>query len=273
MSFPFYLHLGSFRLHPHIVFETLAYFAAFRVYLWLRKRIGDTIDDAERWWVIAAAALGAALGSKLLNWFEDPRLTLQHLSDLTSLLGGKTIVGGLIGGLFAVEWAKKRLGISGRTGDLFALPLCVGIAIGRIGCFLTGLDDHTAGVATSLPWGVNFGDGIARHPTQLYEVLFVLLLGGYLWRQMQKPYTEGDIFKFFMVAYFAFRFVCDFLKPDVRLFGGLSAIQLASLAMLLYYGTDVWGWVRTTKPRAPAEFADRVGTTPASGKQYLAGRP
>jgi phosphatidylglycerol:prolipoprotein diacylglycerol transferase len=271
MSFPIYLHLGSFRLHPHLVFETLAYFAAFRVYVWLRKRRGDAIDDANRSWVIAAAAFGAALGSKLLNWFEDPRLTLQKLGDPASLLGGKTVVGALIGGLFAVEWAKKRLGISGRTGDLFALPLCVGIAIGRIGCFLTGVEDHTAGVATSLPWGMNFGDGIARHPTQLYEVLFVLALGAFLWRQMQKPYTEGDIFKFFMVAYFAFRLLCDFLKPDVRLFLGLSAIQWASAAMLLYYSGDVLGWVRSTKPRALAEFADQVGTTPAGGNQHLTG--
>jgi prolipoprotein diacylglyceryltransferase len=271
MSFPLYLHLGSFRLHPHIVFETIAYFVAFRVYLWLRKRRGDAIDDANRWWVIAAAAFGAALGSKLLNWFEDPRLTLQHLGDPASLLGGKTIVGALIGGLFAVECTKKRLGISGRTGDLFALPLCVGIAIGRIGCFLTGLEDHTAGLATSLPWGVNFGDGIARHPTQLYEVLFVLALGAFLSRQMQKPYTDGDIFKFFMVAYFAFRVLCDFLKPDVRLFLGLSAIQWASLAMLLYYSGDLLDWVRSTKPRAVAEFADQVGTTPASDKPHLTG--
>lgn len=234
--------------------------------------MGDAIDDADRWWIIAAAAFGAVLGSKLLNWFEDPRLTFQHLSDFTSLLAGKTIVGGLIGGLFAVEWAKKRLGISARTGDLFALPLCVGIAIGRIGCFLTGLEDHTAGVATALPWGVNFGDGIARHPAQLYEVLFVLALGAFLWRRMQKPYAAGEIFKFFMVAYSAFRFLCDFLKPDVH-FAGLSAIQWASLAMLLYYCRDVWGWVRTTKPRALAEFADRVGTTPASSTQHLARRP
>lgn len=271
MSFPFYLHLGSFRLHPHLVFESLAYLAAFRVFAWLRNRRSDTIDDANRWWVIAAAAFGAALGSKLLYLFEDPRLTLQHFGDLASLLAGKTIVGALIGGLFAVEWVKKRLRISGRTGDLFALPLCVGIAIGRIGCFLAGVEDHTAGVATSLPWGVNFGDGIARHPTQLYEVLFVLALGAFLWRQMQKPYSAGDIFKFFMVAYFAFRLLCDFLKPDVRLFLRLSAIQWASLAMLFYYGRDLLRWLRSTKPRALAEFADRVGTTPASGKQHLTG--
>src|SRR5258708_36630797 len=62
------------------------------------------------------------------------------------------------------------------TGDLCVYPLIFGQCVGRIGCFLTGLDDHTHGNFTSLPWGVNFGDG-PRHPTQLYEILFLLILG------------------------------------------------------------------------------------------------
>jgi prolipoprotein diacylglyceryltransferase len=134
MSFPFYFHLGALRLHPHLVFETLAYFAAFRVYLWLRKRRGDAIEDGERWWVIAGAAVGAVLGSKLLYWFEDPRLTLANWNAPSFLMSGKTIVGALIGGLIAVEWTKRRIGVVQRTGDLFAIPLCIGIAIGRMGC-------------------------------------------------------------------------------------------------------------------------------------------
>jgi phosphatidylglycerol:prolipoprotein diacylglycerol transferase len=131
MSFPYYLRIGSLRLHPHLIFETLAYFVAFRVYVWLRRERGDSLEDLNRWWVIAAAAVGAAIGSKVLYWFEDPELALAHWNDPMFLLGGKTIAGALIGGLIAVEWAKKRLGIVRRTGDLFALPLCVGIAIGR----------------------------------------------------------------------------------------------------------------------------------------------
>lgn len=242
MSYPVHVHLGSIRLHPHWVFETLAYFAGFRLYIWLRKRRGDAVEDSRRWWVIAAAAVGAAVGSKILYWLEDPRLTLAHWNDPGALLGGKTIVGALIGGLLAVEWAKKRMGIARRTGDLFAVPLCIGIAIGRIGCFLTGLDDHTAGVATNLPWGVNFGDGMARHPTQLYETLFVLALGVFLWRRMRLAHAEGDTFKMFMVAYFSFRLLCDFLKPDVRVFAGLSSIQWACAAMLLYYSSDILRW-------------------------------
>ena len=246
MSFPVYVSFGSLRLHPHLVFETLAYAMAFRVYLWLRNHRGDALDDGNRWWVIAAAAMGAVFGSKILYWFEDPRATLAHWRDPAYLMGGKTIVGALIGGLFAVELVKHHFGIKRRTGDLFAIPLCLGIAIGRIGCFLTGLDDHTAGIATALPWGVNFGDGIPRHPTQLYEVLFALTLGVFLWRQSRNPHVEGDVFKQFMVAYFFFRLFCDFIKPDdVRIFLGLTSIQLACITILAYYSSDGARWIRS----------------------------
>lgn len=245
MSFPVYLSIGSLKLHPHVVFETLAYAIGFRVYVSMRKRNGDAIDDANRWWLIAAAAMGAVVGCKMLYWFEDPAATLAHWRDPVYLMGGKTIVGALIGGLFGVELVKQYLGVKRRTGDLFAVPLCIGIAIGRIGCFLTGPEDHTGGSATTLPWGVNYGDGISRHPTQLYEVLFALALGVFLWRRSKRLHVEGDIFKRFMVGYFSFRFLCDFLKPDdVRVFLGLTAIQLACLLMLAYYGADIWRWVQ-----------------------------
>jgi phosphatidylglycerol---prolipoprotein diacylglyceryl transferase len=254
ISFPVYIHLGSLELHPHVVFETLAYAIGFRVYVSLRNRRGDAIDDANRWWVIAAAAMGAVVGCKALYWFEDPGATLAHWRDPAFLMGGKTIVGALIGGLFSVELVKQYLGIKRRTGDLFAVPLCVGIAIGRIGCFLTGPEDHTGGTATRLPWGVNFGDGVSRHPTQLYEVLFALALGVFLWRRMRLSRMEGTIFKQFMVGYFTFRFFCDFLKPDdVRIFFGITAIQWACLSMLAYYSTDILRWLRLLPAKEAAE--------------------
>jgi phosphatidylglycerol:prolipoprotein diacylglycerol transferase len=242
MTFPVYLHLGVFGIHPHWVFETLGYGVGFRVYLWIRARAGDTIADVDRWWVVAAAAVGAVAASKMLYWLEDPRLTLANWSNLAYLMGGKTIVGALIGALFAVEALKLHLGITARTGDLFAVPLCVGIAIGRMGCFLTGLDDHTCGVVTRLPWGIDFGDGMTRHPVQLYEALFAVALGMFLWWRSARPHVAGDIFKMFMVTYFLFRVAIDFLKPDVRVFAGLSSIQIACVGMLVYYASDISRW-------------------------------
>lgn len=234
VSFPVYIPLGPWLLHPHAVFETLAYFIGFRLYLLLRRRQGDVISDGTRWSVIAAAIGGAALGSKLLFWLEDPAQTWQHLADPTFLLAGKTIVGGLAGGLIGVELTKLALGVRESTGDLFAAPLAIGAAIGRIGCFLTGLSDQTYGIATTLPWGVDFGDGVRRHPTQIYEALFLAALGVVLWRMTSRPHTNGSLFKAFMVGYLGFRLVIDFLKPEAR-FGGLSSIQWAALAVLVYY--------------------------------------
>jgi phosphatidylglycerol---prolipoprotein diacylglyceryl transferase len=233
MQFPFHLDLFGYRLHPHPTFEALAYAVGLYLILKLRARRGDRIPNDTRWWVIAAAMVGGALGSKALYWFEDPTALRAHWTDLAFLMSGKTIVGGLLGGLIGVEVVKRLLGEHRSTGDLLAVPLAVGIAIGRIGCFLTGLPDRTYGNRTSLPWGVDFGDGVARHPTQLYEIAFLIGLAAGLARMT--PRREGDLFKMFMIAYLAFRLAIDLLKPEVRIALGLSAIQWACVAGLLYY--------------------------------------
>jgi prolipoprotein diacylglyceryltransferase len=242
VQFPVYIPLGPFRLHPHLVFETLAYFIGFRVYLQLRRQQGDVVSDGTRWSIVAAAVVGAAIGSKVLFWLENPALTWQHATDPVFLMSGKTIVGGLAGGLIGVEGTKFVLGVRESTGDLFAVPLAIGAAIGRIGCFLTGLSDQTYGTPTALPWGVDFGDGIARHPTQLYEALFLVALAAALTRVARRPHVNGDLFRLFMVAYAGFRLTIDFLKPEPQ-FAGLSSIQWASLGILLYYARDMRRWL------------------------------
>lgn len=188
--------------------------------------------------MIIAAVVGGFAGSRVLSAFEDPVFYAQHWLEPRLLLSGKTIVGGLVGGLIAVEAVKRLRGIRVATGDLLALPLVVGIAIGRIGCFLSGLEDQSYGIATVLPWGIDFGDGIARHPTQLYEILVLAVLGTVLITRAGTNATVGDRFKLFMVVYLGFRLTVEFIKPAVRL-GGLSAIQWVCLALVAYYAPHV----------------------------------
>src|SRR5262245_1246056 len=158
--------------------ETLAYCAGFQAYLLLRKRDVTTMQSAQTHiWIIAGAIIGAAIGSKLLAIIESFPDYWSHRTEPMVWLEGKTIVGGLLGGWIGVEIVKRLRGVRGSTGDAYVLPIILGIAIGRIGCFLTGLADHTHGEPTALPWGVDFGDGVRRHPTQLYEILVVLLIG------------------------------------------------------------------------------------------------
>ncbi|RLQ94477.1 prolipoprotein diacylglyceryl transferase [Falsibacillus albus] len=237
MDFPVWIHLGGFRFHPHLVFETLSYFIGFRVYLWTRNKERIPYDTMLA--VLVGAIVGAALGSKLLYWLEDPIKTIHSLTDLPYLMEGKTIVGGLLGGLIGVEAAKKMVGWKKSTGDEFVLPLIVGMSIGRVGCFLTGLDDHTYGTETKLPFGVDFGDGVPRHPTQLYEIVFLFLLAAFVigLRKLNKSKPwEGFEFQLFMAGYLLFRLLIDFIKPTPHVYFGLNNIQLAAIAGLIYYG-------------------------------------
>lgn len=222
----------------HFLLESLAYFVAFRLYLQDRRKSGDFLADSLRWSIVAAAMLGAAVGSKLLYWLEEPVRTLHHWDDFAYLMAGKTIIGAILGGTIAVELTKRRLGIAERTGDLFAVPLAAGIAIGRLGCVAAGVPDGTYGLPTNLPWGINLGDGVCRHPVQLYEAGAMLALI-FLLRRIGAPAFEcGDKFRLFLLAYFGWRLLIDFLKPAVR-FGGLGTLQWVCVLALLWYARDV----------------------------------
>lgn len=232
MEFPVTLPLFGLALHPHPVFETLAYLVGFGVYRLARGRRGDFLSTPDRWTMIVAVVLGAVVGSKLLHHLANPSQWSEIAANPILLLGGKTIVGGLLGGWIAVEGTKRLMGVTRRTGDLYAIPLCLGMAIGRVGCFLTGLDDHTYGVATDLALGVDFGDGVPRHPTQLYELGFLLLLA-LLLLTPDANRREGTRFRVFLGGYLAFRLVVDGLKPYDEVTAGLQGIQLACLAGLV----------------------------------------
>jgi hypothetical protein len=95
--------------------------------------------------------IGAIVGSRLAVFIDRPDRFLESWSSLRVLMMGQSIIGALIGGLVGVELAKRRAGIALSTGDAFVAPLAVGIAIGRIGCFVAGLHDDTYGTSTALP--------------------------------------------------------------------------------------------------------------------------
>lgn len=262
MHFPVYLHLGPLTLAPHQPLEILGGFLGLRLYFALRRRAGDPLPAERRLVVFAAAIAGAAIGSKLLAWLYNPAPVLAHPS-LAMLLHGKTIVGGLLGGLAAVELVKWRIGERTPTGDLYVFPLIVGIAVGRVGCFLTGLADDTYGTPTALPWGVDFGDGIARHPTQLYEIAFLALLAVALAWRARRPHPRGDLFKLFMVAYLGWRLLVDFLKPAHVTVLGLSPIQLACLAGLAWYAPHLPRLLGIGR-RAPSPSPEGRSPSPAA---------
>jgi phosphatidylglycerol---prolipoprotein diacylglyceryl transferase len=225
----------------HVFFEIAAFFCAFQYFQRLRRREPDPIPEARRLWILVGAAGGAWLGSRLLGFLEHPDgLGVWDGSAVLAALRRRTIVGGLLGGVLGVEFAKRLLGETRRSGDLFVFPLLLGLLIGRVGCLLSSLAERTAGVPTGLPWGVDFGDGAARHPLMLYELLFLGILWPALAAARRRLVLDGGaLFRLFLTSYLLFRFAVEALKPDWRYPWGLTAIQTACLIGLLAY-RRVW---------------------------------
>lgn len=220
----------------HLIFEYLALFAGVQFYRSIKLRSdGQGLLSGQSFWLVIGCIFGAAIGNKALFWLEFPTLFKWNFSTIIN--SGQSMVGGLLGGLIGVEIAKRLNGITKRTGDDFVYPILLGLIIGRIGCFLTGLPDGTHGNPTNLPWGYDFGDGIPRHPTQLYEIIFTALLWAWLYsKQKTLNQLPGLRFRLLLCTYLFWRLLIDHIKPiPFAYFGILSGIQLACLLTLLFY--------------------------------------
>jgi len=237
MEFPLYLGYGPFKVSAHLLFEVLAFFWGFRYFLHLRKKSPGPISESNRVWIIIGAAFGAFVFSRLVGALESPMDWGRTDHKLIYLFANKTIVGGLAGGLLAVEITKYFIKENNSSGDLFTFPLILAIIIGRLGCFSQGVYEQTYGVETTLPWALDLGDGLLRHPVALYEIVFLLFLWLLLHKVSDKnALKSGRLFQFFMVGYFMFRFLLDFIKPGFRYeMIGLTAIQMCCLLVLVYY--------------------------------------
>lgn len=186
--------------------------------------------------LLIGAAFGALIGSRLIASLEHSELFFNPPNWLY-YYSVKTVAGGIAGGILGVEAVKFFMKIKGSVGDIMVGPIALGIIIGRIGCFMIGVRDGTAGIITSLPWGMDQGDGLMRHPTSLYEILAVLLL----WILIAKFKNEnkegsGLYFRIFCIGYFTFRFFAEFIKPVHPLFLGITAIQWTSFLVVFFYG-------------------------------------
>lgn len=236
MQFPFVVEIGESKILLHSILEVLAYFIAFRYFLFLRKKQGDSLVQTNRMWIIIAAIFGSLIGSRLIGGLEDPTQIAKAENVFLYFYSNKTVLGGFLGGLLGVELVKKIIGEKQASGDLFTYPMLLGLIIGRIGCFSMGVYEETYGTATSLFTGMELGDGIKRHPVTLYEMVYLLLLWLFIYSLTKRTtLAQGAGFKLFMIGYCVFRFFCDFIKPHYSLAIGLSVIQLAALAGLLWY--------------------------------------
>jgi phosphatidylglycerol:prolipoprotein diacylglycerol transferase len=213
----------------HGAFDVLAWLAAGAAALWVTRVEKITFPAVTTDLpYLAAILLGAGTGAYV---FGTANLWLSGMPGLA-----RSIEGAVAGGIVAVELYKRAARIRTRTGARFALPLAVGVAIGRIGCYLAGLDDFTYGTPTTLPWGHDFGDGVARHPVQLYEAAAMATFAVFYVTavRLRDPFVIDNGFYLAAGFYAAQRFAWEFFKPYGAVLGPFTLFHLLSFAILVY---------------------------------------
>jgi len=224
-----YIHIGTLAVPTYSIAIGTALVVGGIVYGIEAHRAGKLNDNSI--FIAFAGLLGGTIGAKILVWVTKWRELVAKMPDPSILLSGRSIVGGLLGGTIAVRLTKKYLGIKTRRGNLFAPAVALGMAIGRIGCFLRGC---CFGLETHSHYGVDFGDGVLRHPTQLYEAGFDLLLFIYLmWAKNKNP-KPGSLFTLLLTTYFIFRFFIEFIKYEPDTIGPFTIYQVLSILAILY---------------------------------------
>ncbi len=215
----------------HVVFDVLAAVSALTItWVIFSGHLADRAKLIERAGMGYAIALiaGAVFGGYVLGSLN---LVLSGHPGL-----GRSIIGALGGAILAIEAFKRAKGIRGSTGLVFVPAFCITVVIGRIGCFLSGIDDFTYGVATQLPWGHDFGDGVSRHPVQLYEAaamaVFLSAALPRLWAR--DPFMLRNGF-YLMVGWYALqRYGWEFLKPYETVVAGQNVFHLTALGLIVY---------------------------------------
>ncbi|MBV8172860.1 MAG: prolipoprotein diacylglyceryl transferase [Candidatus Eremiobacteraeota bacterium] len=196
----------------------LGYLAGLAAFGYMARRRG--IATTGIWTLMSAGLIGGLAGANLTQL-------------IVTGSPGKTLLGGVICGYIAVVLTKRWLGIVRPTGDLFAMALAAGEAIGRWGCFFGQC--CYGKIASHLPWAI-YEHGAYRHPTQAYLALAATAIFVALWYLHTKPLPENALFYIQGTLFCAARFGIEFFREGPSLFAGLSFAQYACIAGLAFFG-------------------------------------
>jgi phosphatidylglycerol:prolipoprotein diacylglycerol transferase len=211
------------------VFTALGYVVGAGVLFWAAKERKLATEGIG--WIVLSGFFAGIIGAKLAELlFSGWPVRIPLVFALDPRLGGRALLGGVIFGWIGVEIAKCRLGVRRSTGDLFAIALPAGEAIGRIGCFFNGC---CFGTECDLPWAVN-QHGAWRHPTQIYSAVTAAAIFLVLVVLRARFPREGDLFRAYLVLFGVTRFALEFLRAHDTVWAGLTPMQWFCAELAIY---------------------------------------
>ncbi len=221
----------SREMSIHALFDIAASFSSaaltFICYRWRLKNAASRLDALGLFYALSLV-FGAVIGG---YFFGTLNLWLGGIHELS-----RSILGALAGAIAAVEIFKWQRGVNSSTGLIFVPAFCATVIVGRWGCYFEGIDDQTYGTPSTLPWAGDFGDGVLRHPVQLYESFSMLAFFVFamimLARRDQWFMRCG--FYLLVMFYAGQRFLWEFLKPYATLIGPFNLFHLVCAGLIAY---------------------------------------
>lgn len=230
---PVLFHVGPIPVESHGFFVALALAVGLAVML-AEARRRDSWDE-RLIPVIAGILIGGAIGGRVAGMLDTATQDGVGAVAWAWENGGRSILGGLTGAYVGALLGKRYAGYRVRTGDLFAPAVAIGLAVGRIGCFLS----EAPGRPTDLPWGITVNPaaattipecpgcvaGVAMHPSFLYEILLLLGIFAVLMWLRPRITAPGELFPVFLFLYAITRFGVEFTRANETVALGLTRSQ------------------------------------------------
>jgi phosphatidylglycerol:prolipoprotein diacylglycerol transferase len=257
---PDIVQLGPFTLRWYGLLFASGFLLGQQIMIYIFKKEGKPIANVESLtlYMVAATVLGARLGHCL---FYDPEYYLSNPIEILKVWeGGLASHGATIGILIGLYLYSRKhpdqpwLWILDRV----VITVALGGALIRMGNLF---NSEIYGLETDLPWGFIFvldGETVPRHPTQIYEALFciVLLIITYLmWSKYRGKLRNGVILSVFVVLLFTFRFFIEFLKMDQVAFEENMTLNMGQWLSIpaVAFGLALYQYIQWTGRRAQGD--------------------
>jgi phosphatidylglycerol:prolipoprotein diacylglycerol transferase len=249
--FPEAYQIGPILINGYGMMIVAGVFLGFFVQRWTAPPTG--LSKSETWdlsfWMLISGLLGARLFYVLFHWSRYHGRPFHEIVDYFG--GGLMFQGGLITSIVVAYFIVScRKGSFLQAGDALAPAVCLGQAVGRIGCFLNGcchgrIAPQGFPLSVTFPNGSMAPEGIPLYPTELMESAGLFALFGFLmFKVKKKPYIQGEVLGYYLIYSGILRFLVDFFRGDDRgrnIFGmsptALMALGIFTVGLLFHIYT------------------------------------
>ncbi len=260
--------IGSLQIRWYGIMIAVAVAALLVVTFREAKRLGITRDIYSiSFWGIIGGLIGGRLAYVIYDWqhfVANPR----DIIGFQGLAQNGMIIGVVVAALIYMRVTRMRFSMLLSIGDAVAVGTPLALAIGRIACTINGCCHGQPSPFHFFPLAITYTPrdtippeywGVPLYPTQIYHLLWGLIVFAIVWRFRGKLKPEGSLLFLFFCIFAAGDFAIRFLRTDEPVLWGLRQAQVLDLAALAIFLPWLIIRIRRFKKKAlAAELANEA---------------